>query len=432
VISSTGNTPNVYLFAGEQFDFDLGFYYNRARYLEVNRGRFWTQDEFEGVNEDPQSLHKYLYAHNDPVNKLDPSGQRILAVVALTALILAGAAIYSAGVIAPVRDPIKNAVFVTQAGVDNAEYELYWQFVNLLAAVGGIASSSALGARPFGRLSDPTERVKYAKTLKVLQEACFVAGTLVKVRDGEKSIEQVEVGDEVLTKNLETNQVEFKKVHKIFVRTTKEIVTIEVSNKEALMTTPNHPFYVLRAGEFNGGDKVQYGGWVDAKNIVIGDYLLGSTGEWLQVVSISFIQSNETVYNFEVEDNHNYFVGKQGVLVHNGPCDDVIQLAGKIASKFKPEFFQCVPCRNALVKAFKKEGVKGKVLEVRAKEGHQYIISDYYKGGAESMTQNGYHTVVEVEGYIFDTIHPYGIEKAVWEKSLFAPRGVTIDVVESF
>ena len=424
LINQTGSTPNNYLYAGEQFDHDLGLYYNRARYLDVNRSRFWSQDEYEGTNEEPQSLHKYLYAHNDPVNKIDPSGNGIIAIVALTALVLAGASIYAAGVVAPVRDPIKNAVFVTQAGVDNAEYELYWQFVNLLAAVGGIASSSALGARPFGRLSDPTERVKYAKTLKVLQEACFVADTLVKIRNGEKRIEQIEVGDEVLTKNLETNQVEFKKVNKIFVRTTKEIVTIGVSSKETLMTTPNHPFYVLRAGEFNDGDEVQYGGWVDAKNIIVGDYLLGSTGEWLQVVSISFIQSNETVYNFEVEDNHNYFVGKQGVLVHNGPCDDVIQLAGKIASKFKPEFFECLPCRKALVEAFKKEGIKGRVIEVKAKGGYDFISSTFYKNGGESITANGYHTVVEVEGYIFDTIHPYGIEKSVWENSLFARQGI--------
>jgi len=33
LIHSTGTTPNNYLFASEQFDPDLGLYYNRARYL---------------------------------------------------------------------------------------------------------------------------------------------------------------------------------------------------------------------------------------------------------------------------------------------------------------------------------------------------------------------------------------------------------------
>ena len=74
LINQTGNTPNNYLFAGEQFDHDLGLYYNRARYLDVSRGRFWSQDSFEGTILDPVSLHKYLYVSNDPINKIDPSG----------------------------------------------------------------------------------------------------------------------------------------------------------------------------------------------------------------------------------------------------------------------------------------------------------------------------------------------------------------------
>jgi RHS repeat-associated protein len=74
LISQTGTTPNVYRYAGEQWDEDLGLYYNRARYLDVNRGRFWTQDTFEGDIEDPLSLHKYLYGNGNPIGNVDPSG----------------------------------------------------------------------------------------------------------------------------------------------------------------------------------------------------------------------------------------------------------------------------------------------------------------------------------------------------------------------
>jgi RHS repeat-associated protein len=66
LIHSTGTTPNNYLFAGEQFDPDLALYYNRARYLNTNAGRFWTMDTFEGNDESPSSLHKYLYVTADP------------------------------------------------------------------------------------------------------------------------------------------------------------------------------------------------------------------------------------------------------------------------------------------------------------------------------------------------------------------------------
>jgi RHS repeat-associated protein len=40
--------PNNYLFAGEQFDPDLGLYFNRARYLNTGTGRFWTMDALQG------------------------------------------------------------------------------------------------------------------------------------------------------------------------------------------------------------------------------------------------------------------------------------------------------------------------------------------------------------------------------------------------
>jgi RHS repeat-associated protein len=67
-------TPNNYLYCVQQWDPDLGLYYNRARYLNPNAGRFWTADSTEGDQEDPLALHKYLYAQDNPVMGSDPSG----------------------------------------------------------------------------------------------------------------------------------------------------------------------------------------------------------------------------------------------------------------------------------------------------------------------------------------------------------------------
>jgi RHS repeat-associated protein len=74
LINSTGSTANNYLFAGEQFDPNLGLYYNRARYLDVQLGRFWGMDTSRGDIHDPLSLHRYLYSSANPVNRIDPSG----------------------------------------------------------------------------------------------------------------------------------------------------------------------------------------------------------------------------------------------------------------------------------------------------------------------------------------------------------------------
>lgn len=88
LINSDGTTQNNYRYAGEQFDGDLGLYYNRARYLDVERGRFFTLDplvvEIADINDplfpenilsiDPRLLHTFVYGLGDPVNIADASG----------------------------------------------------------------------------------------------------------------------------------------------------------------------------------------------------------------------------------------------------------------------------------------------------------------------------------------------------------------------
>lgn len=79
LIHRTGTTPNDYLYAGEQFDGHLGFYYLRARHMNPMVGRFVSLDRYEGSLSDPKSLHKFLYVMNNPVNAIDPSGLVTLA-----------------------------------------------------------------------------------------------------------------------------------------------------------------------------------------------------------------------------------------------------------------------------------------------------------------------------------------------------------------
>jgi RHS repeat-associated protein len=73
--AKTGSTENDFLYTGEQFDPSAGLYYLRARYYDPASGRFISRDAFEGNVFEPQTLHKYAYAHNDPMNGRDPSGR---------------------------------------------------------------------------------------------------------------------------------------------------------------------------------------------------------------------------------------------------------------------------------------------------------------------------------------------------------------------
>ena len=52
----------------------------------------------------------------------------------------------------------------------------------------------------------------------------------------------------------------------------------------------------------------------------MGDLLQTVQGNWRRVTAIIPILGQETVYNFTVDQNHDYFVGETGFLVHNEEC----------------------------------------------------------------------------------------------------------------
>jgi RHS repeat-associated protein len=76
--NALGFDPNQalteFLYSGEQFDSKIEQQYLRARYYDPATGRFNRLDPFFGNLNDPQSFHKYTYAHNNPVNMTDPTG----------------------------------------------------------------------------------------------------------------------------------------------------------------------------------------------------------------------------------------------------------------------------------------------------------------------------------------------------------------------
>jgi len=77
------------LYTGEMWDSDLGALNLRTRDYRPDIGIFMTQDTYSGNNEDPPSLHKYLYAFCDPINNIDPSGEFSLSEINVTAAIQA-------------------------------------------------------------------------------------------------------------------------------------------------------------------------------------------------------------------------------------------------------------------------------------------------------------------------------------------------------
>ncbi|WP_425428398.1 polymorphic toxin-type HINT domain-containing protein [Agarilytica rhodophyticola] len=138
---------------------------------------------------------------------------------------------------------------------------------------------------------------------------CFVEGTLVHTQDGLKPIEDINVGDLVASKNDITGETDWKRVSQLFINHDKTVfdvtVTTDDDQQEVLGATHEHPFWIEGKG------------WVKAGELVAGDRVHLRDGQLASISSIKAREGQHTTYNFEVEDFHTYFVGEQGVWVHN-------------------------------------------------------------------------------------------------------------------
>lgn len=78
---------------------------------------------------------------------------------------------------------------------------------------------------------------------------------------------------------------------------------LEFETNEEIRCTPLHRFYT--------------GQWVPAQHLRPGDKLLNLAGSWTKLKSIGREKESQPVFNLHVDGIHNYFVGREGILVHN-------------------------------------------------------------------------------------------------------------------
>ncbi|GAA1750459.1 hypothetical protein GCM10009747_04750 [Agromyces humatus] len=143
----------------------------------------------------------------------------------------------------------------------------------------------------------------------------FVPGTAVLLADGSTvPIEDVELGDEVLATDPETGQTASKPVTALITGAgEKDLTTISIAAQGGdgagtVVATDGHPFWVPAIGR-----------WVDAGDLLPGDWLSTSAGTLVQVTAVAHDHREQAVHNLTVADTHTYFVAAAGdaVLVHN-------------------------------------------------------------------------------------------------------------------
>ena len=150
---------------------------------------------------------------------------------------------------------------------------------------------------------------------------CFVQGTQIIMADGKrKNIEDVSVGDKVLSVNLKTMQIEADTVIKIDSPFHDDIVEIKFSDGTINRNTFDHPYYVKDKGWCSYRPDLtneRYG--LQAKPLVLGDsFYRFDNGKLSEVVLVGLSEKRGEVKTYNLtglKRNNNYFAN--GILVNN-------------------------------------------------------------------------------------------------------------------
>ena len=314
VANRTGTTATPFGYGGgEQYQSDAqsGLMLLGNRYYDSSVGRFISRDPAKSGS------NWFAYCDNNPLNSSDPTGLMAISddggVVRGNGskgipsgeggdLIDIGSNLFggwgnhlSGGITGNIVDLIGAGGFVDQ---DSVAYKL-GVMVGLLHEL--LMEAAADGAE--GTASP-----------------CFVAGTAIQMADGtRKPIEQVKAGDWVASRNaekaekskdkLKSSENVGKEVTRTFITERKSTLNVTFSNGEAVQCTTGHPFYVEGKG------------FVPAGRLAVGNAIVTRAGPSVKVRKVEQ-SGTATVYNFEVEGTHTYFVGKTGAWVHNDCLSD--------------------------------------------------------------------------------------------------------------
>lgn len=160
----------------------------------------------------------------------------------------------------------------------------------------------------------------FANNILVHNRFCFVAGTQITLEGGsKKNIEDIVIGDEVLSFNEASNLIEPKKVIDLKQPIHSDLVKYHLSNDTTLTCTHDHPIYVNGLGLASYKPEwtiERYNLGREVSQIKVGDTVRLSTYGHTVVKEIEILPEVDTqTYIFTVEDNHNFYAND--ILVHN-------------------------------------------------------------------------------------------------------------------
>lgn len=142
---------------------------------------------------------------------------------------------------------------------------------------------------------------------------CFVDGTLISTPKGDLRIEELVVGDKIVSLDVDSFETETSTIGDIDTFRVKGYYILNTET-HTLRATKEHPIYVLEDGQFIVRTVEEIYNSFGRNNKEITVYLENDTFE--KVVTVDYVNDIVRVHNLiNVSPNHNYFANK--ILVHN-------------------------------------------------------------------------------------------------------------------
>ncbi|NMO18195.1 hypothetical protein HPC49_11215 [Pyxidicoccus fallax] len=367
-------------YAQKGYDADLGLIRMGVRDYDPSINRFLTPDPlfleepWRCVNS-PVECNLYGYAGGNPVSHVDPSGEALETLWDAASLAVGVASIANWD---EKTSTLDKALDVLGVALDGAAVAVPFipggASMGLKALRAGDKAVDALRtadkAGDAGKaLSKTDEAAEVAKQCadgdcKIPGIGCFVAGTPVLTKEGLKPIEEVEAGDEVWARSDASGESGWKRVVHLKVTHDKPVLDVvmeaEDGRSESIGATPDHPFWVEGRG------------WTQAGHLRPGMQVPSAHSGWLRVSRTTWRQAGETVFNFEVEDFHSYFVGGLSAWVHNNDeCRKAAEAGSKTpvpstkSSQFGPKIADKVP-DGGVPKNWSRSQIEDAVADYRA------------------------------------------------------------------
>jgi hypothetical protein len=238
---------------------------------------------------------------------------------------------------------------------------------------------------------------------------CFVEGTPILLEDGTYvNIENVKVGDRVLSFDFKNNESVGTIVLNIFSKKVDKVVKYKFESGKELIATEDHPIYVIGKGWTSYSDSLSntlYSLEEPVKKIEIGD-VIKLYNQTDVLADTEILEGEYTVYNLsEVEKYHNYYAND--VLSHN----------------------RAPVCFTFDTKVTMEDGSFKNIGEI---EIGDYVLSyndgKYVRGVVTDKIPHLTNDVVEVvkyKGMISDRLHPF-YDNGEW-KPICEANGIEFD-----